>query len=109
MFVDKHDTSQVRSRNDLNVFNSHQFAYVKGRSTVTPLLSTLNDWTVTRNSSIPTDVIFLDFAKAFDSVAHEKLLLKLERYGHGGDLLLWFRNLPTNRKQRVTIRGTCSE
>ncbi len=91
----------------LNVFNSHQFAYIKGRSTVTQLLTTLNDWTLTRNSSIPTGVIFLDFAKAFDSVPHERLLVKLERYGIGGDLLLWFRNLLTNRKQRVIIRATC--
>ena len=59
--------------------------------------------------STPTDVIFLDFAKAFDSVPHERLLLKLNRYGIRGDLLLWFRNWLTNRKQRVIIRGTCSE
>lgn len=80
------------------------FAYIKGRSTVTQLLSTLNCWTVTRNSSILTDVIFLDFAKAFDNVPNERLLSKFERYGIGGDLLLWFRNLLTNRKQRVIIR-----
>jgi hypothetical protein len=29
--------------NDLNVFNKYQFAYIKGRSTVTHLLSTLDD------------------------------------------------------------------
>jgi AraC-like DNA-binding protein len=48
-------------------------------------------------------------AKAFDSVTHERLLLKLERYGIGGNLLLWFRNFLTNRKQRVVIQGTPSE
>ena len=74
--------------NDRNVFNSHQFAFIKGRSTVTQLLSTLNDWTETRNSSTPTDVIFLDLIKAFDSVPHERLLLKFNRYDIGGDLLL---------------------
>lgn len=71
--------------------------------------SRLDDWTKTRNSSTPTVVIFLDLAKAFDSVPHERLLLKLNRYGIGGNLLLWLRNFLTNRKQRVVIRGTSSE
>ena len=53
--------------------------------------------------------MFLVFAKAFDTVPHERLLVKLNKYGIGGDLLLWFRNLLTNRKKRVIIRGTCSE
>ena len=54
-------------------------------------------------------MIFLDLAKAFDSVPHERLLLKLERHGIGGNLLLCFRNFLTNRKQRVVIQGSPSE
>ena len=40
---------------------------------------------------------------------YSTVLLKLNKYGIGRDLLVWFRNLLTNRKQRVIIRGTCSE
>ena len=61
-----------------------------------------------RNSSKATDVIFLDLSKAFDSVPHERLLLKLNRHGIDGPLLLWFGNFLKNRQQRVTIRGTFS-
>ena len=56
-----------------------------------------------------SDVIFLDLSKAFDSVPHERLLLKLNRYGIDGQLHLWFRYFLTNRKQRVMIRGSYSE
>ena len=50
-----------------------------------------------------TDVIFLDFSKAFDRVPHERLLLKWNRHGIDGNLLLWLRNFLTERKQRVNI------
>ena len=56
-----------------------------------------------------SDIIFLDLSKPFDSVPHERLLLKLNRYGIDGQLCLWFRNFLTNRKQRVLICGPYSD
>ena len=46
-----------------------------------------------------TDLILLDFSKAFDKVAHEKLLLKLHHYGIRGDTLKWKKDFLDNRKQ----------
>ncbi|CAB3998937.1 Hypothetical predicted protein, partial [Paramuricea clavata] len=71
----------------MNILSENQFAYLKGKSTVTQLLSTVDDWVRSRNSGVPTDVIFLDLAKAFDSVPHERLILKLRSYGIEGSLL----------------------
>ena len=73
------------------------------------LLTCYDDWAKARNRSQQTDIIFLDLSKAFDSVPHERLLLKLQRHGIDGSLLLWIRNFLTNRKQRVVLRGTCSD
>ena len=85
----------------LGIFNPIQFGFLEGKSTVTQLLTCYNDWASSRNKSTPTDVVFLDFTKAFDSVPHERLLLKLKGYGIEGNLLHWFRNFLTNRQQRV--------
>jgi hypothetical protein len=50
-------------------------------------------------------VIFFDISKAFDRVWHRGLLFKLKKKGIVGDLLLWFKDYLTNRKQRVVING----
>ena len=55
-----------------------------------------------------TDFILLDFSKAFDKVAHEKLL-KLHHYGIRGDTLKWIKDFLNNRKQAVVINGINSE
>ena len=86
----------------------NQFRYLKGKSSLAELLSCYHHWCLTRNSSKATDVIFLDLSKAFDRVPHERLLLKLNRHGIDGPLLLWLRNFLKNRQQRVTIRETYS-
>ena len=94
----------------LGIFNPIQFGFLEGKSTMTQLLTCYNDWASSRNKSTPTDVVFLDFTKAFDSVPHKRLLLKLKGYGIEGNLLHWFRNFLTNRQQRVVdpcqIRST---
>ena len=52
-----------------------------------------------------TVLILLDFSRAFDKVAHEKLIQKLHHYGIRGDTLKWIKNFPDNRKQSVVMNG----
>ena len=94
---------------EIDLINSNQFGFLRGRSTATQLLSTFNDWAKSRNLSIPTNVIFLDLAKVFDSVPHERLLLKLKSNGIDGSLLNWLRHFLVGRKQRVVVRNSTGD
>ena len=53
--------------------------------------------------------MLLVFAKAFDKVSHEKLLLKLEAYGIDNILVRWVKGFLSNRRQRVVIGDNSSE
>ena len=88
-----------------DIFIPNQFGFMKGKSCLSQLFTVFHDWAHNRNSGLPTDVVFLDFTKAFDSVPHERLLLKLHAYGIRDPLLSWVKSFLTNRQQRVVLRG----
>ena len=69
----------------------------------------MNHWTESLNSGYATDIIYFDFKKAFDSVPHRRLLLKLKSYGISGNLLSWLSSFLTGRLQRVTLNNVYSE
>ena len=56
------------------------------------------------NDKLRSDVVYFDFAKAFDTVNHDILLSKLKtQYGVNGTLLKFIVNYLNDRKQRVII------
>ena len=77
-----------------------QFGFLRGRSTLQQMLVFFN---TLLSSASQTDVIYLDFKKAFDSVAHNELL-----FGITGDLWLWVRAYLSNRVQYVSIGQSTS-
>jgi len=54
-----------------------------------------------------TVIIYLYYAKAFDSVIHDKLLAKLACYGINEQLLVWIKNFLVGREQFVKIADAC--
>jgi hypothetical protein len=65
------------------------------------LLETLDFISFCIDNGIPVDVVLLDFAKAFDTVPHKRLLAKLKAYGIDGLVLKWIEAFLKNRRQRV--------
>ena len=88
--------------------NSAQYGFVNGKSSTAQLLSILNIIGKNLDKGLQTDVVFMDIAKAFDTVDHSKLLQKLQEFGFSGSLLLWFKNYLSGRFQRVTVHGATS-
>ena len=89
--------------------NVNQHGFRQHRSCVTQLLQFVHSTAKSLDAGIQTDVIYVDMAKAFDKVPHEKLLYKLEMVGVRGQLLAWFRSYLTNRRHRTVIEGYASD
>ena len=92
-----------------NLLSSHQYGFRPGYSCTSQLIHLFHEWAKALDKRLSTDVIFLDFEKAFDSVPHDRLLLKLERFGITGSLLSWLSNFLQGRSQRVVIEGCQSD
>ena len=97
----------VQCLNMQHLFSPRQFGFRPGFSVTKQLLTCLDHWTKQFNHG--TDVIFLDFQKAFDSVSHTKILHKLAAYGITGYLYNWFKSYLSGRVQRVQIGDSYSE
>ena len=69
------------------------------------LLSAVDDWAETLKRCLSIHYVFIDFAKAFDSAPHERLLIKLQSIGIQGALLQWLCVFFTSLHQRVVINS----
>ena len=92
-----------------HLFSDKQHSFRKGRSCLSKLLAhhdwVLNNLAEGRN----VDVVFLDFAKAFDKVDHGILLHKVKALSITGKLGVWIHAFLTGRLQAITVDGHRSE
>jgi hypothetical protein len=86
-----------------NLISKEQHGFVNNKSCITNLLETWDLITKAFGEDYSIDVLFLDFAKAFDSVSHVKLLKKLLGLGFVSFMLNWCKAFLSNRTQRVVI------
>lgn len=92
-----------------SLINDSQHGFSKGRSCLTNLLVFMEKVTNTLDEGNPVDVIYLDFAKAFDKVPYRRLFSKLRSHGIGGKVAEWIKAWLTNRKQKVGLNKKYSD
>ena len=91
------------------LIRASQHGFTIGKSCQTNLLEYMNTLTRLVDEGYNIDVLYLDFAKAFDKVPHKRLLLKLEAHGISGKVLEWIASWLSGRQQRVVLNGYASE
>ena len=94
---------------NLNLYCKCQHGFRKGKSCITQLLEVMDDFTNYIDNGQNFDVIYLDFRKAFDSVPHERLLIKIKSYGIEGKLYEWIKDFLSGRLQYVKVADSISD
>ena len=93
---------------DCNLLTEYQGGFRKGHSTVSSINALSDDIFMGMNSKRVTVAVFVDLAKAFNTVNHNILLVKLVKLGVTGALLSWCRNYLKGRTQRTLANNKLS-
>ena len=93
----------------MKILYSSQHDFQSGHSTSMALLTIQDNISTVIDNNKFSIGIFLDIAKAFDTVDHNILFAKLENIGIRGLNLCWFKSYLTNRQQLVVCQRRLSK
>ena len=84
-------------------------AFRSGYSCQDTLLALVEKWKSSFRNNECAGAILMDLSKAFDCMAHDLLIAKLEAYGLATNSIKLMQSYLTNRQQRFNIGNTTSE
>ncbi len=92
------------------MLDPRQHGFLPNKSCATQLVEFCDSLSLSLNKNIRSDVIYFDFAKAFDSVSHDIILQKLKTiYKINGYMLAFISNYLSGRWQQVVVNGSVSD
>jgi len=92
-----------------NLIRDSQHGFMPGRSCATNLVRFMDKVSQAVDEGESVDILYLDFAKAFDKVPHKRLINKLRGKGIDPDTVRWIENWLSGRTQKVCIQGEESD
>ena len=92
-----------------DLLSPKQYGFKSGRSTVTQLFCYLEECIEIIVGRDVVGTIYLDFAKAFDTVPHRRLINKLNSYGIIRNISNWITSFLSNRSQIVRVNDAHSK
>ena len=90
----------------IEFMSPNQFGFTRSKSTDTALYQHVSEITEGIEYNNKAVAIYLDLAKAFDTVHHSKLINKLKKAGISGQLLKWFQSYLSERTHCVKLQNT---
>ena len=92
-----------------HLLHDSQHGFMPFKSCSTQLVPFSHDISLALNSNLMTDVVYFDFAKAFDSVNHDRILHKLKyQFNIHGIMLEFIKEYLKDRTQKVVIENETS-
>ena len=93
-----------------HLIDSRQNGFLKNNSCEMNLNTLIESLSTNLLQDFPTNIIYFDFAKAFDTVNHDLILYKLKyQYSIDGRMLKFFKSYLSNRTQRVLLDNCTSD
>ena len=92
-----------------NILYPLQHGFRSKRLCETQLIEFIDETSNNMASGKQTDVLIMDFSKAFDKVSHSLLVHKLEHYGIRGKTKLDKKKILHDRSQTVVVDGVTSD
>ena len=88
-----------------SILYDNQYGFRKNHSSSLALIHLYEKLSSAIDNKEYTLGVFIDLPKAFDTVNHDMLLVKLEHYGVCGNSLKWFESYLSDRKQFVSYNN----
>ena len=98
----------LKHLDEQNILVDCQHGFRAKRSCETQLLTLAHELADNLHNGIQTDLVMLDFSKAFDKVPHRKLLMKMDNYEIRGNTWRWVESFLSNRNQQLLLDGEIS-